>query len=135
MTDKPETYEKVAEVLAETIREAAKLAGGEALSLAEVVEKRGDALVEKAEDTARKLRDVVDRLKGRMKAEMKQLSEEIGTRSEELAETAVAYIRHCEEASRTILEHHKKLNGAATPTVAVDLDAEMKNLAATAMRY
>ena len=133
-----EENEKVAEVLAETIREAARLAATDALAFVDIVEKTGDALVERAEATARELREVVDRLKGRMKVEMKQLAEEIEHRSGELAEESVRYIRHCAESRETILEHHRKLNGAMPPAlparVVEDMENEMRNLAAAAMR-
>jgi len=130
--DNEDTYEKVAEVLANTIREAAKLAGDDALALADLVEKKGDALVEKAEKTARDLKDTVERMKGKMKAEMKQLAEEIGERSDQIAEEAVAYIHHCSDSRAAILAHHKKLNGAGpvadlSPETAKKIEKEMAN--------
>jgi hypothetical protein len=129
-----DTYDKVAELLANTIREAARLAGNDALALADAVEKHGDALIAQAEKTANDLREVVNRMKGKMRVEMKQLSEEMGKRSDKLAEEAIAYINHCAESRETILAHHKKLNGAHLADVAIpaqvveNMENEMKKL-------
>jgi polyhydroxyalkanoate synthesis regulator phasin len=132
MSPEMEENEKVAELLANTIREAAKLAADDALAFADVVEKTGDALVERAEGTARELKRHVEEMKERMRSEMSRLSEEIANRSEELAEESSRYIRHCAESRERILEHHRRMNGKLASNV--ELETEIKNLTAQAMR-
>jgi hypothetical protein len=132
-----EENERIAEVIAETIREAAKVAAEDVNSFIGLVEKTGDALVDRAEATARELRNVVERMKERMKTDMKKLSEEVERRSDELAGDSARYVRHCSEARETILAQHAKLNGAAPPLpekIAEEIETEMKNLTAAAMK-
>jgi gas vesicle protein len=126
-----EDHEKIATVLADTIRETAKLAGDDALAFVNIAERTGDALVAKAEETAKQLREVVDRFKGRMKDEMSQLAEEMEHRSNELADEAASYIRHCAESRTLILDHHRRLNGKTPEVVTTaNVEREMAELVA-----